>query len=740
MRSKKYIFPIVLILLQVMIQNASAGFLIDHTSTDPAQIPDQWITAAKANLQIAYNHTSHGSQIITGLNALRDFPAFGTRYHWTNTESPDSSTLCLRDGAIPGQPDLSQGDVDTDGDGMADWAEDTYAYLTLKDTGGNFVHDDINVVMWSWCDIAGHNVNRYLSSMEWLIGLFSEGGTHERALTHPVQFVFMTAHANGGGELDSSDTPNRQIRQHCLEYDRILFDFSDIENYDPDGNYFLNKRLNDTLDYDSDNNGTRDRNWASEYLDRHPGSQLDQLTHGVDGYAGCSSCAHSDGGETDARLNCVLKGQAAWALFARLAGWGECTEPPADFTAVPDYSDPDHVNVVLSWSDHSSEEDYYAVERLSGAGSWTRLETLPAGATSYIDTDLAAGSHEYRVLAHKATGEGAPCDAISATRQVTIVVPVVPQSPSNLSADLTGADVTLTWQDNSDNEEHFVLFQSMDGGAFSEAAVLGQNVTTHVISNLSPFHEYGFRVLARNAIGDSGLSNIATVYVAEEEFTIRLDTPAEGVEDAFLMSAAPDTNYGNTQYLSSFNRFVIRFNLPAEILGKEIQSAKFSVYVWNVPQGTIGRQFNLYGVTRNWTGSAVTWNSSSPDGQGGLTSWTTPGGDLGEVAGILTMSNPANNYDHQYLGEVELKTLVQAWADGETPNYGVLLDAGSTPFGLKASEYGSGHSYLEITYSNKPACRADMDQDLDVDGMDLAIFAGQFNPGCLGESAKLFGK
>lgn len=297
--------------------NTGKGFVVGHTNTNLDAIPVQWLNAAKANIHAAYNHTSHGSQLITGLNALKSFPVFGTSYAWLDDSKGNQNSLSLDDHGMRGINDLSNGDRDDNGNGYADWADVTYTFLNNPD------NNHINVIMWSWCNIGSHDIELYLKSMEWLISQFGEGGSNPRAAAHPVKFVFMTGHANGQGENDSSDSRNKVIRAHVAKYDRILFDFSDIENYDPDNNYYLNKMLSDDLSYDSNGDHHRDANWAVEYIQRHPNGQLSKLTTGnnVNDYGGAESCAHSDGPNNMARLNCVLKGRASWYLFARLAGW-----------------------------------------------------------------------------------------------------------------------------------------------------------------------------------------------------------------------------------------------------------------------------------------------------------------------------------------------------------------------------------------------------------------------------------
>jgi len=318
---------ILFIFIQIIPVAFAAGPIIDHNCTDLAIIPAQWIEQAKNDLHIAYQHTSHGSQLITGMNALRIFPSFGATYDWDDAGA-GASALDLDDYGIPGCADLSQGDW-IDEHGVTPWVTAT---RNLLDNSANY---HVNVIMWSWCSINNHNITRYLDNMEILVAEYSEGGSNPRAASYPVKFIFMTGHAEGQGESGFIYAANEQIRQHCINNNRILFDFADIENYDPDEVYYYNRPMWDDLDYTDVS--YRDSNWGIEWCSANTGSELEQLTsgNGVSGYSGCGSCAHSGSAGYSETINCVLKGRAAWWMFARLAGWNPDGGLVADFSGTP---------------------------------------------------------------------------------------------------------------------------------------------------------------------------------------------------------------------------------------------------------------------------------------------------------------------------------------------------------------------------------------------------------------------
>lgn len=249
--------------------------IIDHTCTDLQRVPIAAIERAKATLRVAFGHTSHGSQIVSGMNALRKSqPAL---FGFGQGGGRDLFFLDRTPSGDLGNPDRRA------------WAQRTRELL-------NGSGKDLNVVLWSWCgQVSGASekeIQLYLDLMNELETEFPS-----------VRFVYMTGHLDGSGKEGNLHRRNEQIRAFCKTNNKILFDFADLESFDPDGRVnYMELHARDNCDYTED--GVV-KNWADEWLKKNPG-------HGL---ALPSSAAHSR------PLNGALKGRAFWWMLARLAGW-----------------------------------------------------------------------------------------------------------------------------------------------------------------------------------------------------------------------------------------------------------------------------------------------------------------------------------------------------------------------------------------------------------------------------------
>ncbi len=70
--------------------------------------------------------------------------------------------------------------------------------------------------------------------------------------------------------------------------------------------------------------------------------------------------------------------------------------------------------------------------------------------------------------------------------------------------------LTLTWNDNSDNEDGFKIERSSDGSTFEQIATVGVNEATYTDETVVDNQSYTYRVKAYNQFGDSGYSNTAS--------------------------------------------------------------------------------------------------------------------------------------------------------------------------------------------------------------------------------------
>ncbi len=255
------------------VTGAQSPIIIDHECTDLSRVPVPWIETAKAGFRVWYGHTSHGSQITSGMGTLQ-----------SNIGDPYTYNSSGTGGALSYQE--TGGDLGHNGD--LTWETATRSQLESPT-------NDRNVIMWSWCggfsDNTASGINIYLDAMNQL------------ELDYPnFKFIYMTGHLDIWNDANLK-ARNQQIRDYCIANNKILFDFADIESYGPDGTYY--EYAHDSCDYYDGPGGTHLGNWATEWCSLNPGSPL----------CWSCSCAHSE------TANCNLKGRAFWWMMAEMAGW-----------------------------------------------------------------------------------------------------------------------------------------------------------------------------------------------------------------------------------------------------------------------------------------------------------------------------------------------------------------------------------------------------------------------------------
>jgi len=91
-----------------------------------------------------------------------------------------------------------------------------------------------------------------------------------------------------------------------------------------------------------------------------------------------------------------------------------------------------------------------------------------------------------------------------------------PAAPSGLQARAVGPrQIDLNWQDNSDNEDGFII-ERREEQEFAEIARVGADITQYMDTTVQPATAYCYRVRAFNAAGVSGPSNEACATTLEE--------------------------------------------------------------------------------------------------------------------------------------------------------------------------------------------------------------------------------
>jgi type IX secretion system substrate protein len=283
-------------------------------------IPTEYVDKARTELVIAYQHTSHGTHVSRGVFGLQDYKA-GDEQLFGVSASGASGKLFFRDYALSAYAPSGVTAIDLSVDETA-FIQTTRNFLDSSENA------DVNVIMWSWCDISGHSVSEnYLPGMTTLISEYGPGGSMigsgEGQRDLPVSFIFMTGHANENANAGTlQPKPQSElITSYCNTNAQFCLDYFSIDSHDMENNYWEDVS-------DDGKSSSYGGNFYVAWQSAHTLGEdyfENKETPGGDVAFGAHNTQH---------ITANRKAYAFWWTLARIAGWdGLGTEVENDVAA-----------------------------------------------------------------------------------------------------------------------------------------------------------------------------------------------------------------------------------------------------------------------------------------------------------------------------------------------------------------------------------------------------------------------
>ncbi len=177
-----------------------------------------------------------------------------------------------------------------------------------------------------------------------------------------------------------------------------------------------------------------------------------------------------------------------------------------------------YTRAVINWTDNSDNETGFEIER-SGPDDFgiKTTFTVSGNVTDFTDDGLEMNkAYQYRVRAFNNDGFSAYSNAIQ------VITPVIkpPVAPTLLkSTDFTDKSITVSWDDNSDNESGFVILRALAEEPENSVSInIDANDTLFMDTELHSSTSYIYTIKAFNIAGNSPSSNkkvASTLSVAE---------------------------------------------------------------------------------------------------------------------------------------------------------------------------------------------------------------------------------
>jgi len=195
--------------------------------------------------------------------------------------------------------------------------------------------------------------------------------------------------------------------------------------------------------------------------------------------------------------------------ISELEIWGMSPNAPKvpadlDVTAVT------FTTATLKWTDNSSNETGFEIEKSEDSVNFEAAGTAPANSATFDVQNLLGGfKYYFRIRAVNAATKSIWSKIVDT---ITDYDPNLPLTPRNLQGTaLSETEVSLTWDDRSNNETGFEIERSVNGINFIPLTTLAADITTHTDNGLNLASRYYYRVRAKNTFGNSYYSNVVTV-------------------------------------------------------------------------------------------------------------------------------------------------------------------------------------------------------------------------------------
>lgn len=165
-------------------------------------------------------------------------------------------------------------------------------------------------------------------------------------------------------------------------------------------------------------------------------------------------------------------------------------------------------SIRLTWTDNSMDEHGFIIDKFVN-GAWD-TDYAQVGRNSTQWTDISAEINRdivYRIKAYYSTDYSDLCE--------TGIINNTFPAPSNLTAQVTGMNITLNWTDNSNGEQGFIIGRKYDGGLWDDSY---RTVTADSIpwtETVADTGKYYYRVKAYSGTDLSAASTVSEAWIQQ---------------------------------------------------------------------------------------------------------------------------------------------------------------------------------------------------------------------------------